>query len=131
MDRCGHKIVAKGVHGQQRRGLGHISKIIGKGATGYGRARGGLGANNGKLLAMDLIAHKGKTEPAKVAPPACAANDHIGIHADLFKLFFGLQSIDCLMQKHMIQDASESITGVFVSDRVFNRLTDGETKTAG
>ena len=55
---------------------------------------------------------KGRARPAKLLPPAGAADDDIRIIPDFLELFLGFQSDDGLMEQDMVQHAAQ---GIFAS----------------
>ncbi len=70
------------MHGQQGRGLGRVPEIVGKGPSGHGWTRGGLGCDNGDILAVDLVPHIREAYATKIAAATGAAQNHIRIHAN-------------------------------------------------
>ena len=68
---------------------------------------------------------KGKATPPKFEPPPDAADDHVGILAGQLHLLERFLPDHGLVQQHVVQDAPERVLGVFVLDRVLDRLAYG------
>ncbi len=83
------------------------------------------------LPAVDLVLDEGKAHPREIAPAAGAADDHVGVLADLLELPLGLEADDRLVHENVIEHAPEGVAGVLARDGVLDGLADGDAEAAG
>jgi hypothetical protein len=128
VDRGGNEIVAQGVHRQKGRHAGQVPVVVAEGPPGQGGAGGRLGPDDADLPAVNPVHDEGQGDAREIAPAAGAAQDHVGVLADLFELLFRLQADDGLMKQDVVQNAPEGIPGVLAGDGILHGLADGDAE---
>src|ERR1035437_10236195 len=125
-----HKIVAQGVHLDQRRQFGGIAAVVGEAALGEAGTGGRLHGDDPGALARQPVQDVGQGEPGEIAAAAEAADQHLGFLARLLHLQLGFLADHGLVEHHVIQHAAQRVIGVVVGGRILDRLADGDPQAA-
>ena len=130
MDGRGDEVVSERVHRHQRRQLARVAEVIGEGSARQGGAGGGLAGEHVDLATGDLLAQEREGEPGEVRPAAEAADDDIGKGTSELHLRERLLPDHRLVQKDVIEDASQRVRGVVAAGGVLDRLRDRNAEAA-
>ena len=101
---AGDEAGAEGVHLGQRADHAGIAEVVDKFAAGEAGTAGRLDGDEAVVgLAPQLLAHEGADEAAEVAAAAGAADDDVGLDAQLVEGGLGLEADDALVEQYLIQ----------------------------
>ena len=124
--RGGHEAAAERIHFGERRDLRRIAEIVHKLPARHGGAARRLDADKlNVVLALQLLPHEGRDEPAEVGAAAHAADDDIGGDAVLFERRLALEPDDRLMQQNVVEHGTQNIAAAGRGCRALHRLGDG------
>ncbi|CDD60078.1 uncharacterized protein BN592_01097 [Eggerthella sp. CAG:298] len=132
MVRARNEAGAERVHLRERGNLAHIAEIVSELTA---RERWAACWLNGdevrRILAFELVRHEWSHETTQVRSTACAADQDIGLHADLLERRFRLEADDGLVQQHLVEHRTQHIAAAFGRNRFFNRFRNSGTERSG
>jgi len=131
VDRRRNEVVSECVHGHERRQLGGVAEVVRKDAAREGRAGGRLAGENVDLAAGDLLPQERERQAREVRAASDAADDDVGEGVCELHLRERLLADHGLMQKDVVEDASERVGRVVAPGRVLDGLRDRDPEAAG
>ena len=131
VDRIGDEVVPEGVHFHERRHARGVTEVVAVLALTHRRARRRLDATDRRVhVALQLFAKEREAETAEVRAATGAADEHIGLFADLGELEQRLLADDRLVQQHMVEHRAEGVPGGGILDRHGDSLGDRDAERA-
>ncbi len=119
------KVRAQCVHLRQRTYHTGIAEVISKCSACEARAGCRLNSDDSVIcFTSEFLTHERSDQAAEVGSAACAADDDVGLYAELIKGSLRLQTDHRLVEKYLVQNGTEHIAVTFSSYSNFNSLGD-------
>ena len=132
MARRGDEVRAERVHLRERTDAAGVAVVVGILAARKRRAARRLDGDDAVVcLAAQLLAHERRDEAAEVGAAARAADDHVGLYAELSERRARLEADDRLVKEHLVENRAEHIAVARGLYRSLHRLGDRAAKRAG
>ena len=129
--RRGDEVVAERVHRHQRCEPHRVAEVVAIHALGQRRARGGLGGDESRRLAVAQVGpDERERDPGEVRAAADAAHDDVGVLAGELELGDRLLADHGLVQADVVEHRAERVVGVLGAGGNLDRLRDRDPEAA-